>query len=79
MCKWVTVSNAFFGKRYLRKYSGSEMEILHIGRVWCAVHAHPVFDLDCRKETMQCHNDGNIRNRSLDWSVICGFMDDFRE
>jgi len=47
---WVIISNASFVKQYLRKYSRSEVETLHVGRVWWEVNTLPIVDFDCFKE-----------------------------
>jgi len=33
----------------LRKYNRSEVETLHVGKIWWMVDVHPVFELDCFK------------------------------
>jgi len=35
---------------------------LHVGRVRWRVDVDPIFDLDCHKETVQCHSTGNIHH-----------------
>jgi len=63
----VVVSNAFFVKKYLRKYNRSEVETFCLGRVWWKVDAYSVFStyIVSRKCTKNIDTDAVLKTRVM--------------